>query len=118
VAKARERILTLRATLPDTEVRARSMSFGTCPMSFCSVRSTSAWTYDLGQDATFRRDLLVKAALWAWVTPQVRHRAGSTEVLRSLAPNVSYEGKPVARARINVGVALESTTMLANLPVS
>lgn len=159
----------LRTIFPDCEVRARSVSFGTLSEDLLSGRIDIGLTYDLGLDSSFARDLIVRAAPWAWVmpddelarrpgvslaeiadrplilsdqdlsiqhmmglfrsigvAPKVRHRAGSIELLRSLAANgegtgisytnpaglVSYDGKPIARVRIEDQIALEPVVLV------
>lgn len=159
----------LRTKFPDCDVRARSVSFGTLSEDLLSGRIDIGLTYDLGLDSSFSRDVIVRAAPWAWVmpddelagrpgvtlaeiahrplilsdqdlsiqhmmglfrsigaTPTVRHRAGSIELLRSLAANgegtgisytnpaglVSYDGKPIARVRIEDQIALEPVVLV------
>lgn len=161
-------LVRLRATFPDTEVRARSVSFDVLAEALLSGQIDIGLTYDLGLDASFERDLLLRAAPWIWVspgddlaarqsvslaeladrplilsdqdlsiqhtlglfrrigvTPTVRHRAASIELLRSLAANgegtglsytnpsgtLSYDGKPVARTRVSDEVAVEPVVL-------
>ena len=157
-------LVQLRTEFPETEFQALSGSFETLISALLAGRIDLGLTYDLGLDATFQRDLLVRATPWIWispedalagrpsvslhdiadrplilsdqglsirhmlglfqtigVTPQVRHRAASIELLRSLAANgegtglsytnppgsVTYDGKPVARIRISDPDAVE-----------
>jgi DNA-binding transcriptional LysR family regulator len=154
----------LRLEFPETELQAVSGSFETLISALLSGQIDLGLTYDLGLDATFQRDLLVRATPWIWispddvladrptvslrdiadrplilsdqglsirhmlglfqtigVTPLVKHRAASIELLRSLAANgegtglsytnppgsVAYDGKPVTRIRISDQAAVE-----------
>ncbi|MGE0117019.1 MAG: LysR family transcriptional regulator [Dongiaceae bacterium] len=158
----------LRDEFPEAEVETLTASFEALTESLLSGRADVALTYDLGLDASFERDLLVRVAPRVWVaeddpltgrasvrlneisgrplilsdqglsirhmlnlfrdlgvTPQVRHRAASIELLRSLAANgegtglsytnpagtVSFDGKPVHRLRLADRAALEPVVL-------
>lgn len=160
---------------PQTEVRALTLSFEPLTEALLSGQADVGLTYDLGLDASFRRDPLVSAMPRIWirpedplsrrdavslaeigdrpliisaqtlsiqhmlglfrtigVTPLVRHRAASIELLRSLAANgegtglsytnpagtVSSDGLPIASVPISDTFAAEPIvlTYLGALP--
>lgn len=154
----------LRSVFPDTEFHAVSASFETLTGALLTGQIDLGLTYDLGLDATFQRDLLMRVTPWIWVpledelatrpsvslrdiadrplilsdqglsirhmlglfkkigmTPLVKHRAASIELLRSLAANgegtglsytnppgsITYDCKPVARTMVSDPMAVE-----------
>jgi DNA-binding transcriptional LysR family regulator len=160
---------------PQTELRALPLSFERLTEALLSGHADIGLTYDLGLDASFRRDLLVSAVPRVWVrpddslaqrssvslaeiadrplilsdqalsihhmlglfrrigvTPMIKHRATSIELLRSLAANgegtglsytnpagtVSSDGSPITSVPIEDPFVAEPVvlTYLAALP--
>ncbi|MBX9456888.1 MAG: LysR family transcriptional regulator [Rhizobium sp.] len=63
-------LVLFRQTFPETEVRARSVSFDMLTEALLAGQVDIGLTYDLGLDATFERDTLMRVAPWIWVTPE------------------------------------------------
>jgi DNA-binding transcriptional LysR family regulator len=62
-------LVLFRQMFPETEVRARSVSFDTLTEALLSGQVDIGLTYDLGLDATFERDTLMRVAPWIWLKP-------------------------------------------------
>jgi DNA-binding transcriptional LysR family regulator len=62
-------LVLFRETFPDIEVRARSVSFDTLTEALLSGQVDIGLTYDLGLDATFERDTLLRVSPWIWLRP-------------------------------------------------
>jgi DNA-binding transcriptional LysR family regulator len=62
-------IVKLRTTFPETEFQAVSVSFETLTGALLTGQIDLGLTYDLGLDATFQRDLLIRVNPWIWVSP-------------------------------------------------
>jgi DNA-binding transcriptional LysR family regulator len=62
-------LVLFRQMFPETEVRARSVSFDTLTEALLSGQVDIGLTYDLGLDATFERDTLMRVTPWIWLGP-------------------------------------------------
>jgi DNA-binding transcriptional LysR family regulator len=157
-------IVKIRSLFPETVFQAIPISFETLANALLTGKIDLGLTYDLGLDAMFERDLMVRVSPWAWispgdelakrrdvslreianrplilsdqslsvrhmlglfkplgVTPLVKHRAASIELLRSLAANgegtglsytnppglLTYDNQPVVRVQISDPDAIE-----------
>ncbi|QYK41977.1 MAG: LysR family transcriptional regulator [Paracoccaceae bacterium] len=161
-------LVCLRTAFPGTVARIVPVSFDRQAEDLLSGAIDLGLTYELGLDATFRRDLFARVSPAIWVapddpiagqasaglaeiagralilsdqdlsiqhmlgmfrgigvTPKVRHRVPSVEVMRSLAANgegtgisytdppgtLTYDGKSVARVRVRDPAAEESVVL-------
>jgi DNA-binding transcriptional LysR family regulator len=63
-------LAVLRAAFPETDVQMRSLTFEMLAEALLSGQIDIGLTYDLGLDASFRRDLLMRIAPWIWIRPE------------------------------------------------
>lgn len=161
-------LVFLRQSVPGVEARIVPLSLARLAQDLLSGAIDLGLTYDLGLDATFRRDFFARVAPCIWVapddpmaglddvalsdiatrplilsdqdlsiqhmlglfrrvrvTPRVRHRVPSVEVMRSLAANgegvglsytnppgvLTYDDKTVARIRVTDAAAQENLVL-------